>query len=148
MAPEKPATYGPVKVGALGSTGGKRRTAWAASNVPIGLAIIAIPGIGANGFSSRFGGDGRCSAVAIVPAVGLLAASGIGFGASDTASMSGGVAGCGLGGGSLMGCTAVLAAGVCEGSTAAGAGLGAAGGAASIFAVDGAVGPLIRHTIG
>ena len=47
-----------------------------------------------------------------------------------------------------MGCTAAAAAEECEGSTAAGAGLGAAGATASIFAVEGAIGPLIRHTIG
>ena len=120
----------------FGSTGGRRSTSLAASGEPTGLAVVVILGIGTKGFSRLSGAGGRCSAVAIASAVGLFATLGIGVGVSDRASVSGGVADSGLGGGNSIGCTA------------AGAGRGVAGGVAAVFVAGDAVEVVIRQTIG
>ncbi len=102
-----------------------------------GSATKAIRGIGTSGFSKSSDTGGR--------RLGLSAASGTGFGASDAASISGGLAGSALDDGSLIGCTTAVAAEGPEGSMAAGV---ARGGAASAFAVGEPIGPVIRQTTG
>lgn len=136
----------PTNVGMFGSTGGRRRTPLTPSDVSGGKAAAAMLGTGTNGFSRSSAADGRRPAVVIVSA--LLAVPGIGLGAAVAANISGGVVGSGLGGSNLMGCTAEVAAEEPAGSTAAGAGRGATGGAAVVFASGAPIGPVIRQTIG
>ena len=60
--PEDLEACGPVIGVTFGSTGGRRRTAPAASAVPFGLATAAILGTDTNGFSSLVDADRPCSA--------------------------------------------------------------------------------------
>lgn len=135
----------PTNVGMFASTDGRRRTPTTPSGVSGGKAAAAMLGTGTNGFSRSSAADGCRPVVVIVSAA--FAVPGIGFGAAEAASISDGVADSGFGGGNLMGCTAEVAAEEPAGSTAAGAGRGATGGAAVVFASGGPIGPVIRQTI-
>ena len=98
--------------GALGSTGGKRRTAATASAVTIDFSATTILGTGDNGFSRLVAAGKRRSVAADSALIGgfassggeeaaavLFAASDTGFGSLCVASVGGEVARCGSGGG-------------------------------------------------
>jgi hypothetical protein len=107
-------------------------------------------GIGTSGFFILSATAGPGLAAAVGAPVALFAATEIGAGGLQVASVSGGLGGSALARGSLIGRTAEAAAEEGAGSTAVGLGRGTAGtdGGAPAFVTGNPIGSVIRQTIG